>query len=115
MQTHPNGSAPVTCREMGAGHVRSLLAATAVAAVLSYGLAGHGLPQMSSHDGMAGAAAGLCLLLATALGIGAMSRPEPQHTPVVREAVAIAVGSPPALPLDERARASPVALQRFRN
>ncbi len=67
---------------MSVRRVRSLLAATAVAAVLSYGLAGHGLPQMSSHDGMAGAAAGLCLLLATALGFAAIPTPNAHHTPV---------------------------------
>ena len=100
---------------MSAGRVRSLLAATAVAAVLSYGLAGHGLPQMSSHDGMAGAAAGLCLLVATALGFAAMRTLEAQQTPVVREAVAITAAPPPPVPLDGRARASPAALQRFRN
>jgi hypothetical protein len=70
---------------------------------------------MSSHDGMAGAAAGLCLLLAAALGFRTVPRPEAHDTPVVHEAVAIAVVSPPPAPLDGRARASPVALQRFRN
>jgi len=100
---------------MSVRRVRSLLAATAVAAVLSYGLAGHGLPQMSSHDGMAGAAAGLCLLLATALGFAAISTPNAHHTPVLRGAAPIAVASPPPAPLEGRARASPIALQRFRN
>jgi hypothetical protein len=100
---------------MSARRVRSLLAATAVAAVLSYGLAGHGLPQMSGHDGMAGASAGLCLLLATALGFAAAATPGPLHTPVLREAATIAVGLAPRAPLDVRARASPSALQRFRN
>ena len=100
---------------MSAGRVRSVLAATAVAAVLSYGLSGHGLPQMSSHDGMAGAAAGLCLLLAAALGVAAMRRPEPHHTPTVRDTAPIAVAPPPPAPLDVRARASPAAPQRFRN
>ena len=112
---HANATSPVTWRSMSARRVRSLLAATTVAAVLSYGLAGHGLPQMSSHEGMAGAAAGLCLLLATALGLAAMPRPDAHHTPVLREAAPIAVASPPPAPLDGRARASPTALQRFRN
>jgi hypothetical protein len=58
--------------------IRSLLAASAVAAVMIHGLSGHGLPQ-SSHDGMAGAIAALCLLLATAL---AYATPSPgNHTP----------------------------------
>lgn len=95
--------------------VRSVLAATAVAAVLSYGLSGHGAPQMSDHDGQGGAAVGLCLLLACALGLAAMPRPEAPHAPVAREAVAIAVDSPLPAPLDGRARASPSAIQRFRN
>jgi hypothetical protein len=100
---------------MSARRVRSLLAATAVAAVLSYGLSGHGLPQMSSHDGMAGAAAGLCLLLATALAFAAMPTPGAHHTPVLREAAPAAVSAAPRTPLDGRARASPSVLQRFRN
>jgi hypothetical protein len=100
---------------MSARRVRSLLAATAVAAVLSYGLSAHGLPEMSSHDGMAGAAASVCLLLATALGFAALPRPGAHRTPLLREAAPIAVDSPPPAPLDGRARASPSALQRFRN
>jgi hypothetical protein len=100
---------------MSAGRVRSLLAATAVAAVLSYGLSGHGLPEMSDHDGMAGATAGLCLLLATVLAFAALPTPGAHHTPVLREAAPIAVGSARRAPLDRRARASPSALQRFRN
>ena len=100
---------------MSAGRLRSLLAATAVAAVLAYGLGGHGLPQMSSHDGMAGAAAGLCLLLAAVLGVGAMRRPESHHTPAERDVAPIAVAPPPPAPLDGRARASPAVLQRYRN
>jgi hypothetical protein len=93
--------------------IRSLLAATAVAAVLSYGFFGHGLPQMSSHDGMAGA--GLCLLLVTVLGFAATPRPEAHHPAVVGEVAPSYVGPPLRPPLDGRARASPSALQRFRN
>jgi hypothetical protein len=100
---------------MSARRVRSLLAATAVAAVLAYGLSGHGPPQMSSHDGMAGAAAGLCLLLATALGFAATPKPDVPRTPRLRDGAPIAGGSPPDAPVDGRARASPSALQRFRN
>jgi hypothetical protein len=95
--------------------IRPLLAATAVAAVLSYGLAGHGLPQLSSHEGMAGAAAGLCLLLATVLGYAATPKPEAHHLAVVGEAASSYVDPPPRPPLDGRARASPTALQRFLN
>jgi hypothetical protein len=100
---------------MSARRVRSLLATTAVAAVLSYGLSGHSLPQMSSHDGMAGAAAGICLLLATALAFVATPRPDAQPSPVVSEPTPLAVPSPPDAPLDGRARASPRTLERFRN
>jgi hypothetical protein len=96
------------------GRIRSLLAASAVAAVLFYGLSGHGLPH-ASHDGMLGAAAGLCLLLVTALRYAAVPEPERTHPTVLTAAVPIAVATPlPALP-DAGARASPSALQRFRN
>ncbi len=94
--------------------IRSLLAATAIAAVLSYGLSGHGLPQMS-HDGMAGAGAGLCLLLAAALGCVAAPKPEAHHPAVVTDAAPSYLDPPPHPPLDGRARASPTALQRFLN
>jgi hypothetical protein len=95
--------------------VRSLLAATAVAAVLSYGLSGHALPQMSSHDGMAGAAAGLCLLLATVLGYVAAPKSQAHRPALVTAAEPIYAGPEMHSPLDGRARASPSALQRFRN
>jgi hypothetical protein len=95
--------------------IRSLLAATAVAAVLSYGLSGHGLPQMSSHDGMAGAGAGLCLLLAAAVGYIAAPKPEAQHPTVVTDTVPTYLDPPSRSLLDGRARASPTALQRFLN
>ena len=95
--------------------IRSLLAATAVAALLAYGLSGHSLPQMSSHDGMAGAAAGLCLLLVTVLGYVAAPKPQ-AHRPIVVTEAEPGYGEPPPRPqLNGRARASPSALQRFRN
>jgi hypothetical protein len=97
----------------GAG-IRSLLAATATAAVLSYGLSGHGLPQMS-HDGMAGAGAGLCLLLAAALGCIAAPKPEAHHPVIVMDAAPTYLDPAPHPPQDGRARASPTALQRFLN
>jgi len=95
--------------------VRSLLAATAVAAVLSHGLAGHGPPAMSDGDGVAGVAAGLCVLLATGLGLIAIARQASHHTPVVREAVVVTVALPMSAPIDGGARASPAALMRLRN
>lgn len=100
---------------MSARRVRSLLATTAVAAVLSYGLSGHSLPQMSSHEGMAGAAAGLCLLLATALAFAATPKPVREPGRVLPAPAPIAVPSPPEAPRDGRARASPSTLERFRN
>jgi hypothetical protein len=100
---------------MSTGRVRSLAAATAVGAVLAYGLAGHALPEMSSHDGMAGAAAGLCLLLGTAIAFTATPKPDMPRRLLLPRAAPIMLGRPPAAPLDGRARASPSALQRFRN
>jgi hypothetical protein len=95
--------------------IRVLLAATAVAAVLVHSLSGHGLPQMSGHEGLAGAGAALCLVLATALRFAAAPKPEADHAPVLRQATPMPVGAPPRPTLDGRARASPSALQRFRN
>jgi hypothetical protein len=100
---------------MTAAGIRGLLAATAVAAVLSYGLSAHGLPQMSSHDDMAGVAAGLCLLLVTVLGYVAAPNPRARRPAVVGDATPSYIGPPSRPPLDGRARASPSALQRFRN
>ena len=94
---------------------RSLVAAIAVSAVILYGLAGHGLLHMNGKEGMAAAAAGLCLLLMTALGYIAVPKPEVPRKAVVT-AWPRARGRLPAPPGAEgRARASPVALQRFRN
>src|SRR6266511_620253 len=95
--------------------IRPLLAATAVAAVLSYGLSGHGLPQMNSHDGMAGGAAGLCLMLVTVLGYAATPKAGADYRAVITDAAPSYVEPPQRPPLDGRARASPSALQRFRN
>jgi len=99
---------------MSTARIRPLLAAIAVAAVLVYGLSGHGMPQMG-HDGMAGAAAGLCLLLATAVAYAAAPKPPAHYPRVVEGTAAFYVPAAPGAPLDGRARASPVALQRFRN
>jgi hypothetical protein len=95
--------------------MRLLLAVAAVAAVLSYGLSGHGLPEASSHDGMAGATAGLCLLLVTVLMYAAAPEPEAHRPTVATDAEPSYVDPPQRPPLDGRARASPSALQRFRN
>ena len=95
--------------------IRSLLAATAVATVLTHGLSGHSLPQASSHDGMAGAVSGLCLLLVTVLGYIAAPKPQAHRPTVVTDALPGYAEPPPRPPLNGRARASPSALQRFRN
>lgn len=93
----------------------SLVAAVAVSAVVLYGLAGHGLLHIESQDGIAGAAAGLCLVLVTMLGCIAVPRPEVLWKAVVTVGPR-AHGGPPEPPrADGRARASPVTLQRFRN
>ena len=59
---------------MAARRLRLLLATTVAATVFYYGLSGHGLLHFSSHDGMAAAAAGFCLLLAGALRFAAVPR-----------------------------------------
>jgi hypothetical protein len=96
--------------------LRSLVAAAAAAAVLTYGLAGHGLPQVNSHEGMAESTLGLCVLLVTVVGLVAVPRPHgsPLPTRAVR-AFPLTAAAPARRPDDARARASPSALQRFRN
>jgi hypothetical protein len=95
--------------------LRSLLVTVAAATVLAYGAAGHSLPQVTSHDGMAGATVGLCLLLVTVLGLVALPRPDGRPRPIRRVAVAVPEAVLALPPLDGRARASPSSLQRFRN
>jgi hypothetical protein len=100
---------------MTAARIRSGLAAAVIAALMSYGLTGHAVPQINSHDGMAGATVGLCLLLATVLGLAAAPRPERNRAALVTDAAPAFVDQPSPPPLDGRARASPSALQRFRH
>jgi hypothetical protein len=99
---------------MTRARIGPLLAATAIAAVLYHGLSGHGLPQVN-HDGMAGATAGLCLLLATALGYAAVPKPEVRPPSLATAATPTYVGPPRCPSVDGKARASPSTLQRFRN
>jgi hypothetical protein len=106
-------SSAVMCRRMSTPQVRPLLAAIAVAAVMVYGVSGHGTAHMS-HEEMAGVAAGLCLLLATAVAYGAAPKTA-AHQRVVEDPIPTYVAALPRRPLDARVRASPVALQRFRN
>jgi hypothetical protein len=92
-----------------------VVAALAIATVLAYGAAGHAAPQLDSHEGMAGSTFGLCLLLATF--IVRVATPRPAATPRALRTVWVPAASSawaPA-PADGRARASPSALQRFRN
>jgi hypothetical protein len=99
---------------MSTARIRPLLAATAVAAVLVYGLSGHGTPQMS-HDELTGAAAGLCLLLAIAVAYAGAPKRAAHRPAVVADTAPAYVEAPTSPLVDGRARASPVALQRFRN
>jgi hypothetical protein len=99
---------------MTTARIRSLLAVTAIAAVFAYGLSGHGLPQIG-HDGMAGAGAGVCFLLAAALACVVMPRPERRPAVLVFDAAPRYGDAPARPPLDARARASPASLQRFLN
>jgi hypothetical protein len=94
---------------------RSSLAAAAAVAVLAYGGAGHALPDVNSHEGMAGSTLGLCLLLVTALGLTALPRPERPARTIRALALIMPVAVHAVARLDARARASPSALQRFRN
>lgn len=93
---------------------RSLLAAVAVSAVLAHGLSGHGLAQISQDD-MAAVGAGLCLILVVVLPGLAVRRADVRPTGVVAAFVGRPVAPEPSRPLDARERASPPALQRFRN
>ena len=99
---------------MGRAHIRSLLAGTAAAAVMSYGIAGHGLVQPGAHDEMAGAAA-VCLLLVTLVGYAALPKPVTRRPTLVAAPARRCPAAPPTTPLEGRARASPSILQRFRN
>jgi hypothetical protein len=99
---------------MTGSRIRALLAATALTSILAYSVSAHGVSLMS-HDGMAGAAAGLCLLLVTLLAYPAAPRPQASRFRVVTRAEPVS-GDPERGPLiDGRARASPIRLQRFRN
>jgi hypothetical protein len=101
---------------MTATRIRLVLAAAAAAAaVVTYGMFGHTLPQLDSHDAMPGAAAGLCLLLVTALGYVALGKREVERRALVVNAALGYVPPAPRPPFDGRARASPSVLQRFRN
>jgi hypothetical protein len=95
--------------------LRSWLAGAAAAAVLAYGAAGHGLPQPTSHEGMAGSTVGLCLLLVAVLGIVVLPRPGERPRPIRASTLPGPKAAPPPRPLDARERASPIFLQRFRN
>lgn len=99
---------------MGEPRVRLVLATLAAAAVLGYGLVGHGLSHVTSHE-IAGAVATLCLLVATLLGTAAIARYAVNHGPAPRAKAETAPVVPAPGPADRRARASPPVLQRLRN
>ena len=92
-----------------------LILAIVVAALLLYGASGHGPHQMSADEGMAGAVAGLCLLLFTVLRYAARTRMPTHEEPQRSEAVLVTPAPSVRIAVDRRARASPRALQRFRN
>ncbi len=94
--------------------VRSLLATTAVAALVAFGLCAHGHRHVS-HEGLVGATAGFCVLLAITLQFAGAPKPEvPEPAVVIQVAPTYHDLLSPRL-LDRRARASPSTLQRFRN
>jgi len=95
--------------------LRVALATTAAAGVLAYAVAGHGLPQTSSHEGMAGSTIGLCLLLVTVVGSVATIRPARPAQRLRPISLLAPEAAPAPEPLDARSRASPSTLQRFRN
>lgn len=94
--------------------IRPLLATTAAAAVLTFGLSGHGLPPQS-HDAMSGAAVGVCVLLATALARLRTPPFEAAAPALATEATRALEATTAAAPADRRSRASPRTLKRFRN
>jgi hypothetical protein len=99
---------------MTTARIRALVAASAAAAVLVHGLVAHGLPHMSD-DAMAGAAVGLCLVLATTVASAAAPKAKTHQRVVLADAVPAYVAARHSSPLDGKARASPSALSRFRN
>jgi hypothetical protein len=68
-----------------------------------------------NHEGMAGAAAGLCLLLVTVLSHVFVPKGETRHPSVVADLTPSYVAIPRISPRDTGARASPSVLQRFQN
>lgn len=106
--THDASSSGVVFKRM-----QMVAASVATAAVLLYGLAGHGLHNLTAHGGVSSAAAALCLLLVIAVGYVAVAKPEGLRQ-AVDTILSAEVRSDPPRP-DGRARASPIALQRFRN
>ena len=99
---------------MSLSRTRVLILTLVVAALLLYG-AGHGLHQMSADEGMASALTGLCLLVATVLGYTARPKVPTNGEPRFAEVLLVMPTQPAQIAVDRRARASPSALQRFRN
>lgn len=96
---------------------RRALAITAAAVVLLYFGGGHSAGTMAAdHDGMAGAEAGICLVLVAFLIVTAFPQRALQQTPLHATAPASPpVASDASRRPDGRSRASPIRLQRFRN
>lgn len=100
---------------MALKRIRVSVAALAVAVMLLYGLAGHGVHDLSLDDGMAGAVAALCLLLVTVVGHAAAPKPDTRARALVIDSLWVSARPQPYLSSDGRTRASPSSLQRFRN
>lgn len=99
---------------MSVSRMRMLIVAS-VAAMLLYGATGHGPHQIGADDGMTGAVVGLCLLLFTVLGYATHARAPTHAEPRRAQAVLAMPTRPVQIAIDRRARASPRALQQFRN
>jgi len=106
---------PVAFEQMTLSRARLLMSTMVVATLLMYGAAGHGLHQMSTDEAMAGAVAALCLLLVTVLGCATVRRPDTDSNFRFRARPTTLIPWPPGQAIDRRARASPSALQCFRN
>lgn len=92
-----------------------LILVAVIAAMLLYGATAHGLHQMSTDEGVAGAVTGLCLLVVSVLVYAARQQVLTNDEPRRAEVLLTTPTQPAQIAVDRRARASPSALQRFRN
>ena len=90
------------------------MATVAVATLLLYGLAGHGVHHLGTDEATAGALVGLCLLLVTVFCSSPAGRPHTEHERGLQDPPVSTIAWPEHL-VDLRARASPSTLLSFRN